>query len=153
MTKKDTIMKTLLDSGASVEDLKWANSHLPNTNDLGGAVQGFDFNKVIIDHSRKDVLECLGITRKEEKALIRRIEDIGDRLSSKDNKIVATKLVQDLLPTLSEKEVCLLLVRACRTVFEPSNPIQPSPEGFLDFLDKIRRLKKDMENDEDNDES
>lgn len=142
MTKKETIMKMLLDGGASPEQLKWVGSYLPNTNEAGNIVpEGLTFNNFEWHHNKEALPDVLGMNRMEQRGLIRKLEDISEEVlaSFGEDGFRNSYVIEKVLKQANPKEFALLVTSGVASVLKgPREPRRPSMEGFMDFLKKMK---------------
>ena len=152
MTKKEKIMGLLVDAGASADELNWASSHIPSTDEQGKVVpEGLTFKGLKYEHASDSTAEAVGMDRARFKILARKLEDTVDRLHGEggcDGKHKCpsqSQITEAMLPQLNDLEAAFLILRGIDSInsASPSHSLsQPMGEGMPSLEDLMRMVRE-----------
>lgn len=152
-TKKEKIMRALVDAGLNSDELNWASSHIPSTDETGKIVpEGLTFKGIVYKHEASSTAEAMGLDRKMFRELAGKLEDTVEKLHNGvcdgTHCPSQSQITEAILPQLTEVEAAFLILRGIDTLNEASHRGMPSGGGtpsLMDLLSLVSRGKAKIE--------
>jgi len=132
MKRKQKILGALLGTidpnSLTGEDISWATSYLPDSDEKNQVVTGLSFGKMIFDHSKTSIDEAIPIGQGVEK--------MRKAFTELPQSSKVSEFVEKLIHQIDEEMIVFILTKYTTDILEEFQGAQE--KGMLELLKKLR---------------